>query len=251
METTAKALRRSAVEKATMKRASRPILLLALLAAVALAGGACQRQARGSEANRDLTPTTTKAEDHAETRAETAAGESQVSRTLAQDQSALNRVPLKLPLPDPKIVVNKSARRLILYSGGRVVRTYVAALGFEAVKDKEKEGDGATPEGEFYVCRKNAASRFHRSLGLSYPNEEDAARGLRDRLITRTQHDEIVRAIRRKRRPPWYTPLGGEIFIHGGGSQTDWTLGCVALTDEEAEELFDAVPVGTPVTINP
>jgi murein L,D-transpeptidase YafK len=157
--------------------------------------------------------------------------------------------PLKLPLVAPRVRISKSRRRLELYSDGRLVREYRVALGKNAVDDKERQGDYRTPEGEFYVCVKNAASKFYLSLGLSYPNREDAERGLRDQLITRAEHDRIVRAVGRGLRPPWGTALGGEIFIHGGGSASDWTWGCVALDDADVKELFDAVPKGTPVVI--
>ncbi len=157
--------------------------------------------------------------------------------------------PLKLPLDAPRIVVSKSMRRLELYADGRVVRTYVVALGLSPVDDKERQGDRRTPEGDFYVCMKNERSQFYLSLGLSYPNEEDAARGLRDGLITRAQHNQIVRAIQHKQKPPWNTSLGGEVMIHGGGTGEDWTWGCVALTNPDIEELFDSIPLGTPVRI--
>jgi murein L,D-transpeptidase YafK len=159
------------------------------------------------------------------------------------------REPLKLPLASPRIVVSKSRRRLALYSDGRLVREYRVALGKNPSDDKERQGDYRTPEGEFYVCVKNAASKFYLSLGLSYPNRDDAERGLRDHLITRPEHDRIVRAVERGLRPPWDTALGGEIFIHGGGASSDWTWGCVALDDADVKELFDAVPKGTPVRI--
>jgi lipoprotein-anchoring transpeptidase ErfK/SrfK len=164
-------------------------------------------------------------------------------------QPSVPQQPLKLPLADPKVVVSKSKRQLQLYAGGEVVRTYRIALGANPVEDKVREGDGATPEGDFYVCVKNARSNFYLSLGLSYPNAEDAERGLRDKLITRAERAAIVRAIQNKRRPPWDTALGGEIFIHGGGTNGDWTRGCVALSNEDIRELFDALPLGTPVRI--
>jgi L,D-peptidoglycan transpeptidase YkuD (ErfK/YbiS/YcfS/YnhG family) len=72
---------------------------------------------------------------------------------------------------------------------------------------------------------------------------------LRAGLITRAQRDRIVRAISRKERPPWDTALGGEIFLHGGGTGSDWTWGCVALANADIKELFDAIPLGTPVRI--
>jgi lipoprotein-anchoring transpeptidase ErfK/SrfK len=167
----------------------------------------------------------------------------------ARPLTAQPQSPLKLPLVNPKVVVSKSKRQLLLYAGGSVVRAYGIALGANPVEDKVREGDGATPEGDFYVCVKNARSNFYLSLGLSYPNAEDAERGLRDKLITRAEHERIVRAIRNKRRPPWDTALGGEIFIHGGGTDGDWTRGCVALSNADIKELFDALPMGTSVRI--
>ncbi len=180
------------------------------------------------------------------------ASENPMPTEINADDGALaarSQPPLKLPLADPQVVVSKSKRQLQLYAGGQVVRTYRVALGTNPVDDKVRQGDRATPEGDFYVCVKNARSNFYLSLGLSYPNAEDAARGLRDRLITRTEYERIMRAIRGKRRPPWDTALGGEIFIHGGGTEGDWTWGCVALSNTDIKELFDALPMGTPVRI--
>lgn len=158
---------------------------------------------------------------------------------------------LVLPLKDPRIVVYKRERRLELYSDGKVVRAYRIGLGFSPVADKTKAGDGATPEGDFYVFIKNPKSAFYLSLGVSYPNLEDAERGLRDRLISKAQYNQIARAIKRKAGPPQYTRLGGLIYIHGNGAQSDWTWGCVALENEHIKELYNAVEVGTPVTIKP
>ena len=74
---------------------------------------------------------------------------------------------------------------------------------------------------------------------------------LRDGLITRAQYNAIVDAHRRKAAPPQYTKLGGLIYIHGNGAKSDWTLGCVALENEDMKELFDSVTVGTPIAIKP
>lgn len=166
-------------------------------------------------------------------------------------QPGRRRVALRLPLVDPRIVVLKSKRQLKLYSAGSMVRTYKVGLGLNPVDDKKRQGDRATPEGEFYIFTKNNQSAYYLSLGVSYPNVEDAERGLRDGLISRAQHDAIVRAIKRKATPPQHTALGGDIYIHGNGASTDWTWGCVALENEDIRELYDAVRVGTPVTIKP
>jgi len=154
-------------------------------------------------------------------------------------------------IKNPRIVVYKKERKLELYSDKTLVRSYRVGLGFNPIADKQREGDGATPEGDFYVFVKNDKSSYYLSLGVSYPNVEDAERGLRDGLITKKQHDAIVDAQRRKVAPPQYTNLGGLIYIHGNGAKSDWTLGCVALENEDMKELFDSVAVGTPITIKP
>jgi murein L,D-transpeptidase YafK len=156
---------------------------------------------------------------------------------------------LDTPLVEPKIVVDKSKRRLFLCSDSKIVRSYHIALGFQPIGDKVQEGDGRTPEGRYYICVKNPKSQYYLSLGLSYPNIQDAERGLREGLISYEQYDRIAQAISEGRSPPWHTPLGGEIFIHGDGSKRDWTLGCIALHNNDMQELYDAVPVGTPVLI--
>jgi murein L,D-transpeptidase YafK len=163
----------------------------------------------------------------------------------------VNKTPLKLPLVEPRIEVSKRKRELVLYAGGKVVRVYRIGLGSNPKDDKRTQGDGCTPEGEFYVCSKNPKSNYYLSLGLSYPNEEDAERGVREKLISKSQHDQIVRSIRGRSCPPWNTRLGGEVFIHGNGSSSDWTLGCVALDNENMKELFGAIPKGASVKIKP
>jgi murein L,D-transpeptidase YafK len=168
------------------------------------------------------------------------------ARTAGQDRS-----PLRLPLIAPKIVVKKARRQLLLFSAGKLVRTYRVGLGLSASGDKVRAGDRRTPEGEFYIFTKNERSAFYLSLGLSYPNTAHAERGLRDGLITRAQYDAITRALRAKKTPLQNTHLGGDIYIHGNGAQSDWTWGCVALENEDIRELFNAVSVGTPVTIEP
>lgn len=156
---------------------------------------------------------------------------------------------LPLPLVAPRILVSKSKRELWLYSNGKIVRTYHVGLGPAPIGTKLEQGDGRTPEGDYYVCSKNPKSQYYLSLGLSYPNKSDADRGLKSGLINKAQYHEIVSAIDSRSRPPWNTRLGGEIFIHGGGSGRDWTIGCIAIDNENMKELFDAIPRGTPVTI--
>ncbi len=173
-----------------------------------------------------------------------------ISPLAAHPPHALaQRQTLSTPLSQPKIVVKKAQRKLYLYSDGKLVRTYRVGLGLSPVGDKVKEGDRRTPEGDFYIFTKNDKSAFYLSLGVSYPNAAHAQRGLRDGLITRAQYDSIMNALSHKQTPPQNTRLGGEIYIHGNGSSSDWTWGCVALDDRDIRELFNAVSVGTPVTI--
>lgn len=150
-----------------------------------------------------------------------------------------------------RIEIRKRERRLCLFDGDRLVKAFDVSFGFVPVGSKEVEGDGKTPEGEFYVCIKNPESKFHLLLGLSYPNAAAATRGLRSGLITEDEHDAIVEAIRNREIPPQNTALGGDIYIHGGGTDRDWTHGCIGVTDNEMNDLYDATPVGTFVFILP
>ena len=153
------------------------------------------------------------------------------------------------PLEKPNLVVKKGKRQLQVFESGKLVKTYKIVVGSNPDDDKQIEGDNKTPEGEFYIAVKNPESKFHRSLGLSYPNLEDAQRGLRDNLINSQEYDEIALAIKENRLPPQHTALGGEIYIHGGGTERDWTRGCIALENDDAQELFEALPHGILVSI--
>jgi murein L,D-transpeptidase YafK len=115
--------------------------------------------------------------------------------------------------------------------------------------DKTREGDMATPEGKFYICYKNPRSRYTRFLGISYPNLEDARRGLRRGLITRGQFDRIRRAIEHRKCPPWKTALGGEVGLHGRTTHSGWTHGCITMDNAHILKLSRMLPLGTPVEI--
>lgn len=154
-------------------------------------------------------------------------------------------------IENSRLVVKKSERKLEVFDGENLVKTYRIVLGFAPEGDKAEEGDGKTPLGEFYVFTKNDKSKFYLSLGLSYPGVEDAERGLKENLISQDEHDAIVQAVAEKKMPPQNTKLGGEIYIHGGGTEKDWTRGCMALKDEEMKELFEAIPTGARVSILP
>lgn len=162
-----------------------------------------------------------------------------------------NQAALELPLKNPRVHIDKSQRRLTLYDGKKILRVYKIGLGFQPQGAKQKQGDGKTPEGSYWIVAKNPQSRFYLSLALNYPNEADAKGGLASGLIDQKQYKRIRKAAKNQGLPPWDTALGGEIFIHGHGASSDWTLGCVALDDTAMKELYEALPVGTPVNIEP
>ncbi len=128
----------------------------------------------------------------------------------------------------------------------REVFSCPVALGFAPEGNKEREGDGKTPEGRYFVCLKKQG-KYGPSLGISYPSLQDALR--------LDAEEELVRCIREREgqgvRPPWGSFMGGEIYIHGGGAQTDWTAGCIALNDADAETLYALCDEGTDVEILP
>lgn len=148
-----------------------------------------------------------------------------------------------------KIKIYKADRRLELLGDEKLIGRFKIALGNKSIGDKEKEGDRKTPEGEYYVCTRNDKSKFTLSLGLSYPNTNDAKRGLDKGIIDDSTFNDISKAINNKKRPPWNTPLGGEIMIHGGGNVKDWTWGCIALSDEDIKILWDYVAIETVIII--
>jgi murein L,D-transpeptidase YafK len=136
------------------------------------------------------------------------------------------------------VFIEKKARSLTLFRGGKPLRSYRVALGFAPVGRKTAEGDGKTPEGRYTIDRRKGDSRYHRALHISYPNADD-----------------------KRRAAALGVPAGGDIMIHGlmngmgwigrAHRMKDWTLGCVAVTNEEIEEIWRLVPDGVAVEIVP
>lgn len=153
-----------------------------------------------------------------------------------------------------RVEIFKKEGQLVLLRAGREVARYRAAFApGRRNADKVQIGDLATPEGRFYLAELDAApkaSRYGaRSMRLSYPNIEDARRGLKSKLITRRAYASIVRAIRAGRVPNQRTKLGSSIRIHGGGSSADWTAGCIGLDDKDVVALFAQIARGTRVDL--
>lgn len=169
------------------------------------------------------------------------------------------KIKISLPLKNPVIKVAKSERTLYLYDGNILAKEYSVSLGYQPDGDKEKEGDGKTPEGEFFISQKavNPDKKYlgTRWMRLSYPNEKHAKRGFKSSLIDRATLDLIVKQNSDLDTPLQNTPLGGGIGIHGGsdyvlgGAAIDWTAGCVGLYNSDAEEIYAQVKVGTKVYI--
>lgn len=138
-----------------------------------------------------------------------------------------------------KIVIEKSQRLLtLLDESGAPVFSCRAALGREPLGPKRAEGDGRTPEGAYRVCLVKEKGKYGRSLGLSYPSARDAEQAFREGRIEGSTKQAVLAAEREGRRPPWGTPLGGEIYLHEGGSASDWTQGCIALDSADMDALF-------------
>jgi murein L,D-transpeptidase YafK len=136
-----------------------------------------------------------------------------------------------------RIIIVKSKHSMVLIANGKPLKSYRVALG-KSDGAKERQGDHKTPEGQYVIDQKNTQSRFHLALHVSYPNAADRKRA----------HDAGV-------------DPGGDIMIHGVEKQfawlgplqheVDWTDGCIAVTNQEIEEIWQLVPVGTPVEIKP
>jgi murein L,D-transpeptidase YafK len=142
------------------------------------------------------------------------------------------------PLKADSILILKKDHLLELLSAGKVFRTYHVALGSGGLPPKERQGDARTPEGHYVIDNRNAASQYHKALHISYPNADDRKRAARLGIAP-----------------------GGDVMIHGlpngkgyiGAAHRlyDWTLGCVAVTDQEIDEIWTMVALGTPVEIRP
>jgi murein L,D-transpeptidase YafK len=173
---------------------------------------------------------------------------------LPKNNNPYTTVDFNVPLSqisNPTIYVLKAKRRVYLLQGKTLVREYPCALGPHPKGDKFFRGDGRTPEGKFEICYKNPCSPYHKSMAISYPTIQDAKNALAHRIISFSQYCSIKRADDAQRLPPSDTALGGQVFIHGGGCHPDWTLGCVAIDNQDIDELFKVARVGTPVYIMP
>ena len=157
---------------------------------------------------------------------------------------------MKASVNGVSIYVSKMGSTLTLSQYGRVIGQWSAKLGRESsTGDKKQQGDEITPSGEFYVCTKTDKSQYYLALGLSYPGVDDAEQGLEAGLITQEEYQAIVEAHKKGEQPPWNTALGGAIEMHG--EQGGETAGCIAMTNDVMDVLWEYCNVGVPVTVGP
>ena len=138
--------------------------------------------------------------------------------------------------PADKVLIEKKERRLRLFSKGEVIKTYKIALGGNPVGPKERQGDNKTPEGTYIIDSRNSNSGYHLSLHISYPNEKDKMRA--KELGVSPGGDIMIHGIK-----------NGLSWVGASHAELDWTKGCIAVTDEEMEEIYELVPNGTIVEI--
>ena len=146
------------------------------------------------------------------------------------------------PLPPnttiDRILVEKSARKLSIYRAGEKLKTYRVALGRNPTGAKQQEGDQKTPEGVYKIDNRNPRSNFHLALHISYPSAEDTARAAARRFSA--GYDIMVHGL-----------PNGRGWLGAFHRRKDWTAGCIALTDEEIEELWRVTPDDSPIEIFP
>jgi murein L,D-transpeptidase YafK len=140
--------------------------------------------------------------------------------------------------PADKVLIKKKERRLTLLSKGEVIKNYKIALGGNPVGPKERQGDNKTPEGTYIIDSRNRDSGYHLSLHISYPNKNDKMRA--KELGVSPGGDIMIHGIK-----------NGLTWVGASHAEVDWTKGCIAVTDEEMEEIDKLVPNGTIVEIRP
>ena len=157
---------------------------------------------------------------------------------IMSEPGSASQKELPIELQFDRLVVDKAEHRLTAYAGGEPLRVYCIALGPNPVGHKEREGDGKTPEGLYFVDDKNPNSKFYKNLGVSYPNEADRAAAAKLGVSPGG-------AIKIHGLPPGEERLGEVHWMQ------DWTAGCIGVSNEEIDELYAHTPIGTPIEIRP
>ncbi len=155
--------------------------------------------------------------------------------------------------PDSYVVLNKAARNLAFCNSGVLVANFNVGLGFSPAGDKEREGDGKTPEGVFYIPRLIPNSQYYKAFLLSYPDNADADRGIAQGLISSSEAQQIRSAQTSCTEPPQATGLGGLIEIHGEhvANAGDWTWGCIAATNAQVDQMWATLELHDTIVVLP
>jgi len=165
-----------------------------------------------------------------------------LEQELKRNEETINSLKAELVAnpkgPADRILIEKNARRLTLFSKGKQLKSYPIALGGNPDGPKERQGDNKTPEGIYRIESRNRNSSYHLALRISYPNEQDKKRA--KQLGVSPGSDIMIHGIK-----------NGFSWVGGLHTEVDWTKGCIAVTDEEIEEIEKLVPNGTTVEIRP
>lgn len=162
-------------------------------------------------------------------------------------------------LENVKLVVSRKNYKIELYSNKLLIKSYKAVFGKSGNEIKTSKHDQVTPIGEYKICSIDTNSKYHKFFHLNYPNDKDAAEALKQDYINKDEFDAINLAYKKNECPPQETSLGSNIGIHGIGKYNfifknlpftfNWTNGSIAISNENIDELFSIVKIGTPVKI--
>lgn len=152
------------------------------------------------------------------------------------------------------IIIEKTSRTLYLYQDGSILKAFPISLGFNPISPKTRRGDGATPEGLYYVNDKHPSKKYYLFVGISYPNLKDIESARWRGELSPTEYEVCLAELKHGGRS---CPLGNSIGIHGGGVfrkgpqgyERDWTHGCIALDDPDVQQVYRFARIGTPVLI--
>jgi len=162
-------------------------------------------------------------------------------------------------LENTRLVVDKTDYKILLYSNKILVKTYKAVFGKSSGTIKTSVDDNITPVGDYKICSIDTLNKYHKFFHLNYPNERDAAEALKQGYIFDDEFNAIILSAKKNECPPKETKLGSDIGIHGIGTYNiifknlpfafNWTNGSIAVSNENADELYSVVKIGTPVKI--
>ena len=173
-------------------------------------------------------------------------------RSLASFDQKLAAAGISRETFNPFVLIRKRNREMLVLSEDIVVATYPVGIGRATIGIKLNAKDQKTPEGQYYICRKDENNRFHLFLQINYPSPDDAKRGAVQQIVKTDEETRINAAWQENACPPTDTALGGPLGIHGFGAESSWTTdGSISMHNPHIEELFWNIATGTSVAILP